>query len=127
MPGALLQIRRALKPDGLFLAAMFAGNTLRELRVSFANAETKIRGGISPRVSPFADIRDLGGLLQRAGFALPVTDVERTIMRYRDIMRLFSDLRAIWRDQRTFGTSEDAPNSKITWIRGCGVCRALCR
>jgi SAM-dependent methyltransferase len=95
LPGTLLQIRRALKPDGLFVAAMFGGDTLAELRVSFANAETNISGGVSPRVSPFADIRELGGLLQRAGFALPVTDVERTILRYRDIARLFSDLRAI--------------------------------
>jgi SAM-dependent methyltransferase len=95
LPGALVQIRRALKPDGLFLAAMFGGDTLTELRASFANAETKIRGGISPRVAPFADIRDLGGLLQRAGFALPVADVERTTLFYRDIGKLFLDLRSI--------------------------------
>ena len=95
LPGALRQICRALKPNGLFMAAMFGGNTLTELRQSFAKAETEIRGGVSPRVSPFADIRDLGGLLQRAGFALPVTDVERTIVRYRDIGKLFEDLRAI--------------------------------
>jgi SAM-dependent methyltransferase len=95
LPGALVQIRRALKPDGLFLAAMFGGDTLSELRASFANAETKIRGGISPRVAPFADIRDLGGLLQRAGFALPVADVERTTLFYRDIGKLFLDLRSI--------------------------------
>nr|TFG55033.1 MAG: methyltransferase domain-containing protein [Hyphomicrobiales bacterium] len=95
LPGALLQIRRALKPDGLFMAAMFGGETLRELRISFAGAETKLCGGVFPRVSPFADLRDLGGLLQRAGFALPVTDVERSTARYKDIGKLFSDLRAI--------------------------------
>ena len=78
LPGALVQIRRALKPDGLFLGALFGGATLSELRDSFAEAESETLGGISPRVSPFADVRDLGGLLQRAGFALPVTDVERT-------------------------------------------------
>lgn len=113
LPGALLQIRRALTPDGLFLAAMFGGDTLRELRVSFANAETKIRGGISPRVSPFADIRELGGLLQRAGFALPVTDVERTIMRYRDITKLFSDLRAIGETNALSGRAKTPLNRKL--------------
>jgi SAM-dependent methyltransferase len=95
LPGSLRQICRTLKPNGLFMAAMFGGETLTELRQSFAQAETEIRGGVSPRVSPFADIRDLGGLLQRAGFALPVTDVERTTIRYRDIAKLFEDLRAI--------------------------------
>ena len=95
LPGALRQICCALKPDGLFMAAMFGGETLMELRESFARAETEIRGGISPRVSPFADIRDLGGLMQRAGFALSVADVERTTVRYRDIMTLFEDLRAM--------------------------------
>jgi len=95
LPGTLLQIRRVLKPDGLFIAAMFGGETLKELRVAFAAAEEATLGGISPRVSPFADVRDVGGLLQRAGFALPVTDVERTVIRYREIPRLFADLRAI--------------------------------
>ena len=73
LPGALVQIRRALKPDGLFLAALLGGGTLSELRDAFAHAEIATRGGVSPRVSPFADVRDLGGLLQRAGFALPVS------------------------------------------------------
>ena len=65
------------------------------MRQSFAKAETEIRGGVSPRVAPFADVRDLGGLMQRAGFALPVADVERTTVRYRDISKLFDDLRAM--------------------------------
>jgi SAM-dependent methyltransferase len=94
LPGALAQIRRALKPDGLFVGALLGGATLRELRDSFAHAESETLGGISPRVSPFADVRDLGGLLQRAGFALPVADVERSQVRYRDFSGLVRDLRA---------------------------------
>ena len=94
LPGALIQIRRTLKPDGLFVAALFAGDTLNELRVSFAAGEEEISGGVSPRVSPFADVRDLGGLLQRAGFNLPVADTERTIVRYRQFQTLVDDLRA---------------------------------
>src|SRR5580658_3180494 len=82
LPGVLVQIRRALKPDGLFLAALFGGETLTELRQSFAEAESDVEGGASPRVAPFADLRDLGALLQRAGFALPVTDVDRVTVRY---------------------------------------------
>lgn len=95
LPGALIQIRRALKPDGLFLAALFGGETLRELRDAFAAGESEISGGASPRVAPFADVRDLGALLQRAGFALPVADVERTTIRYREFSTLVGDLRAL--------------------------------
>ncbi len=95
LPGALIQIRRVLKPDGLFLAALFGGETLRELRFAFAAAEAATAGGASPRVAPFADVRDLGGLLQRAGFALPVADIDRTTIRYREPMRLLFDLRAL--------------------------------
>ena len=95
LPGALMQIRRALKPDGLFLAALFGGETLTELRQAFTAAEAETTGGASPRVAPFADVRDLGGLLQRAGFALPVADVERTVVRYRQLSTLFADLRAL--------------------------------
>ena len=94
LPGALVQIRRALIPDGLFVGALLGGNTLSELREAFAHAESATRGGISPRVSPFADVRDLGGLLQRGGFALPVSDVERLTVRYRDFFALARDLRA---------------------------------
>lgn len=93
LPGVLAQVRRSLKPDGLFLAALFGGNTLFELREAFAAAEVETTGGISPRVAPFADVRDLGGLLQRAGFALPVADVERTTVLYRDFFDLMRDLR----------------------------------
>jgi SAM-dependent methyltransferase len=95
LPGVLLQARRALKPDGLFLAALFGADTLLELRESFAAAEIETLGGVSPRVAPFADVRDLGGLLQRAGFALPVADQERTVVRYREFAKLVSDLRAM--------------------------------
>lgn len=93
LPGALAQIRRALRPDGLLLAALFGSGTLNELRESFAVAESDTLGGISPRVAPFADLRDLGGLLQRAGFALPVTDVDRVVVRYSSPFALFADLR----------------------------------
>jgi SAM-dependent methyltransferase len=93
LPGALAQIQRLLKPDGLFLGAMLGGGTLSELREAFARAEIATRGGISPRVAPSADVRDLGGLLQRAGFALPVSDVERLIVRYKDFFSLARDLR----------------------------------
>jgi SAM-dependent methyltransferase len=95
LPGALIQIRRALKPDGLFVAALFGGDTLRELREAFAAGESEIMGGASPRVAPFADVRDMGALLQRAGFALPVADVERTAVRYREFSTLVADLRAL--------------------------------
>jgi hypothetical protein len=89
----MAQLCRALKPDGLLLAAMLGGDTLTELRQSFAAAEAELDGGLSPRVAPFADLRDLGALLQRAGFALPVTDVERIIVRYDSAFALMQDLR----------------------------------
>lgn len=93
LPGVLAQLRRALKPDGLLLAAMIGGDTLTELRQSFALAEAEIEGGASPHVSPFADLRDVGGLLQRAGFALPVTDLDRVVVRYDNAFALMQDLR----------------------------------
>jgi SAM-dependent methyltransferase len=93
LPGMLAQIRRALKPDGLLLAAMIGGESLTELRQSFAAAEAALEGGVSPRVAPFADLRDVGALLQRAGFALPVTDVDRIVVRYDNAFALMQDLR----------------------------------
>jgi SAM-dependent methyltransferase len=93
LPGVMAQIRRALKPDGLLLAAMLGGDTLTELRQSFAAAEAEREGGISPRVAPMADLRDVGALLQRAGFALPVTDVDRVVVRYDSAFGLMQDLR----------------------------------
>jgi SAM-dependent methyltransferase len=93
LPGVLAQIRRALKPDGLLLAAMIGGDTLSELRLCFAAAEAECEGGVSPRVAPFADLRDVGGLLQRAGFALPVTDLDHIVVRYDNAFALMEDLR----------------------------------
>jgi SAM-dependent methyltransferase len=93
LPGVLSQIRRALKPDGLLLAAMLGGETLTELRQAFAAAEAECEGGLSPRVAPFADLRDVGSLLQRAGFALPVTDVDRVVVRYDSAFALMADIR----------------------------------
>jgi SAM-dependent methyltransferase len=95
LPGALVQLRRALKPDGLFLAALFGGETLKELRAALIDAELAEEGGASPRVSPFADPRDLGALLQRAGFALPVVDSDTLTLTYADAVRLMHELRAM--------------------------------
>lgn len=95
LPGALAQARRALAPDGLFLACLPGGRTLEELRFALMEAEEEITGGASPRVAPFADLRDLGGLLQRAGLALPVSDVDVVTIRYADMFRLMADLRAM--------------------------------
>ncbi len=95
LPGTLIQIRRALKPDGLLLAALAGGDTLTELRQSFAVAEAEIEHGISPRIIPFVDVREAGALLQRAGFALPVTDLDRITVRYELPMLLMHDLRSM--------------------------------
>jgi SAM-dependent methyltransferase len=93
LPGTLIQIRRALKPDGLFLAALIGGDSLSELREAFAQAESEVEGGASPRVAPFADLRELGALLQRAGFALPVVDSDKLTVRYQSVLALMHDLR----------------------------------
>lgn len=95
VPGVLVQIRQALMPDGLFLAAMCGNGTLGELRESLLQAENELYGGITPRVSPFADVQTAGGLLQRAGFALPVTDIENIVVRYDTVFSLMADLRAM--------------------------------
>ncbi|MGO8916378.1 MAG: methyltransferase domain-containing protein [Stellaceae bacterium] len=95
LPGALLQLRQALKPDGLLLASLFGGETLAELRRALMEAELAEEGGVSPRVSPFADLRDLGQLLQRAGFALPVVDSDTIEVTYADALALMRDLRAM--------------------------------
>ncbi len=94
LPGALIQIRRALRPDGLFVAALIGGDSLTELRQSLTIAESEVLGGASPRVAPFVDVRALGGLLQRAGLALPVVDLDRATVRYADLIGLMRDLRA---------------------------------
>lgn len=95
LPGALIQIRRALKPDGLFVGCLLGGRTLQELRQVLLEAEAETSGGVSPRIAPFADLRDMGSLLQRAGFALPVVDSELVTVRYGDIFGLLRDLRAL--------------------------------
>ena len=94
LPGALIQLRRAMVPDGLFLASLPALGTLAELRAALTEAEAGLTGGVSPRVSPFPDLRDCAGLLQRAGFALPVADAEEISLRYADPFALLRDLRA---------------------------------
>ncbi|MCB1720845.1 MAG: methyltransferase domain-containing protein [Alphaproteobacteria bacterium] len=95
LPGLLVQIRKSLKPDGLFMAAMFGGETLYELRESLMQAELELKGGASPRVFPFADKQQMGGLLQRAGFALPVVDSDIARVSYEDIFKLMRDLRGM--------------------------------
>ena len=95
LPGALIQMRRCLRPDGLLMAALPGGDTLTELRDSLAAAEVEITGGLSPRVIPFLDVRDMGGLLQRAGLALPVMDADRLTVRYGSMFDLIRDLRAM--------------------------------
>ncbi len=95
LPGALIQVNRALKPDGLFMAALFGGETLTELRQALLQAEMQEMGGASPRVSPFVDVREAGDLLQRAGFALSVADTERITVDYSDALSLMRDLRGM--------------------------------
>lgn len=95
LPGALVQIRRVLRPDGLFLAAFYGGETLGELRRAFGEAEAAIEGGMSPRVAPVVDLRDMGGLLQRAGLALPVSDTEILRASYADALALMREIRAM--------------------------------
>ena len=95
LPGTLAQIRRILKPDGMLLAAMAGGDTLTELRQATLQAEAEICGGVSPRVAPFADVRDLGGLLQRAGFALPVADSDVITVTYASALDLMRELKAM--------------------------------
>ncbi|SFB11585.1 hypothetical protein SAMN05421688_2990 [Poseidonocella pacifica] len=93
--GQLIQCRRALRPDGLLLAGLLGGNTLHELRTCLSEAEVRVTGGLSPRVAPMAEIRDLGGLLQRAGAALPVADTVPLDIRYKSALHLMRDLRAM--------------------------------
>ncbi len=95
LPGTLIQLRRALRPDGLFIGCLLGGATLTELRQSFGQAESEIEGGISPRVAPFAAVREAGALLQRAGFALPVADTDTVTVRYADPFGLMRDLRSM--------------------------------
>lgn len=105
VPGALIQMRRALRPDGLLMACLFAGDTLTELRQSWLAAETQVTGGVTPRVAPMIDMRELGALLQRAGFALPVADLDRTMVRYADAVSLIHEIRELGLSNNLVGRS----------------------
>jgi SAM-dependent methyltransferase len=118
LPGMLVQLRRALRPDGLFLGCMAGGATLTELRQCLTEAESEVEGGASPRVFPFADVRDLGALLQRAGFALPVTDADAFVVRYADPLALMRDLRAM-------GATNTLVARRRTPLRRATLIRAL--
>lgn len=119
-PGVLVQIRQALKPDGLFLGVMAASGTLGELRESLLQAESEIYGGVTPRIYPFTDVRDTGALLQRVGFALPVADTENLTVRYDTIFDLMRDLRAMGMQNGLIGRSR-RPVSRRFFIRAAEI------
>lgn len=120
LPGALIQIRRALKPDGLFLASLFGGETLTELRAVLLEAELAERGGAAPRVSPTADVRDAGMLLQRAGFALPVIDTDRLTVTYPDALALMRDLRGMG-ETNALAERSRAPTPRAVFARAAAL------
>jgi SAM-dependent methyltransferase len=120
LPGALAQIRYALKPDGLFLAAMPGGTTLAELRESLMRAELEIDGGAAPRVSPLVDVRDAGMLLQRAGFALPLVDVDTITVTYDHPLKLMAELRAMG-EANALIERRRAPLKRATLLRACEI------
>jgi NADH dehydrogenase [ubiquinone] 1 alpha subcomplex assembly factor 5 len=120
LPGALVQIRRALQPDGLFIGALLGGETLKELRTAFFLAEDEIEGGASPRVAPFADVRDLGSLLQRAGFALPVADSETLSVTYATPLHLMRELRAMGAGN-VLNARRRRPLKRATLARMCEI------
>ncbi len=127
LPGTLVQIRRALKPDGLFLAALIGGETLTELRQAFAVAESEVEGGVSPHVAPFADLRDLGALLQRAGFALPVTDVDRVTVRYDFGLSVDARSAPYGRNERAGQSPSNAASARNTIAHGGNLRNPLWR
>ncbi len=122
LPGALVQIRRALKPDGLLLACLIGGSSLSELRASFTAAEAELEGGASPRVAPFGDVRELGRLMQRAGFALPVVDSETLTVRYDTMFGLMADLRAMGATNALVARSRK-PLRRATLMRAAEIYR----
>jgi NADH dehydrogenase [ubiquinone] 1 alpha subcomplex assembly factor 5 len=113
LPGALIQLRRTLKPDGLFLASMPALGSLAELRTALTEAELASSGGASPRISPFPDVPDCAGLLQRAGFSAPVVDVEEIVVRYADPLQLLRDLRKAGETNAVRTRSRNVPPSAL--------------
>ncbi len=123
LPGALLQLRYILKPDGLLLASLLAGETLHHLRAALIKAESEIENGASPRVSPFADARDLAGLLQRAGFALPVVDSDRIDATYPDALSLMHDLRAMG-ETNAIATRRRSFTRRATLLRAAAIYQA---
>lgn len=120
LPGTLVQIRRSLRPDGLFVGCLLGGATLTELRQSLTQAESEIEGGVSPRVAPFAAIREAGGLLQRAGFALPVADSDTITVRYADAFALMRDLRAMGMTNPLMERRK-APTRRATLLRAAQI------
>ena len=120
LPGTLAQIRRALKPDGLLLASLIGGRTLHELRAAFLLAEAEIEGGASPRVAPFADVRDFGALLQRAGFALPVADTDIVDTTYATPLHLMHELRAMGATNVLLARRR-TPLRRQTLLRACAI------
>ncbi len=113
LPGSLIQIRKALKPDGLFLGCLFGAGTLSELRSALSEAELELTGGVSPRMSPLPGLQDMAGLMQRTGFALPVVDVDTVTVRYGDPFKLLSDLKGMG-EQAAFAVSEKAPRRPLS-------------
>lgn len=111
--GQLIQCKHALKPDGLMIATLFGGNTLAELRAALATAESRIVGGLSPRIAPMGDIRDLGVLLQRAGFSLPVADTSPLTITYESTVALMQDLRAMGETNALAGRTRKATTRAI--------------
>ena len=124
LPGVLAQIRRILAPDGLFLGAMVGGQSLRELRICLAQAQEEIEGGASPRVAPLIDLRDLGGLLQRAGLALPVADCDSFIVRYSNALDLMRDLRLMGATNALISGAR-RPLRRAVLFRACEIYQAL--
>jgi NADH dehydrogenase [ubiquinone] 1 alpha subcomplex assembly factor 5 len=120
LPGALSQIRRAIKPDGLFLATLFGGETLRELRSALMEAEAETTGGVAPRVSPFTDVRDAGNLLTRAGFALPVVDADSITVTYTDMFKLMADLRGMAETNAVL-VRRKVPTQRDTFLRAAEI------
>ena len=118
LPGAFVQIRRALKPDGLFLAALLGGRTLSELRNALLAAEEEVEGGASPRVAPFAELQDFGALLQRAGFALPVVDADTVTVTYPNTLALLRELRAMGATN-ALKARRKGPLRRATLLRAC--------